>query len=54
MKKEFENYDDATDALARCFIDKYFYKEYVEEDDYYFIGSQDQDRNIRNWKKLKK
>ena len=38
-------YDIAVDALAECFIKKYFGKEFTfEDDDCCWIGSQDSDR----------
>ena len=44
--KELEKFDNATDALAKKFVDKYFGKDYIYDDDYYWVGSQDQDREV--------
>ena len=44
--KELEKFDNAADALAKKFVDKYFGKDYIYDDDYYWVGSQDQDREV--------
>ena len=44
--KELKNWDKATDELAKVFIEKYFGKNYIYDDDYYWIGSQDKDREV--------
>jgi len=46
IKQLLTNWDKATDDLARVFVDKYFFKEYVYDDDYYWIGTQDEDREV--------
>ena len=44
MNKELKQFDIATDKLAKVFIDKYFDKNYIYDDDYYWVGTQDEDR----------
>lgn len=44
--KELKNFDKATDALAKVFVEKYFGKDYKEDDDYYWIGINDEDREV--------
>ena len=44
MIKELKLFDIATDVLTKCFVKKYFGEEYI--DDWYFVGTQDEDREI--------
>lgn len=46
MKKALTEFDNATDSLAEVFVKKYFGKEYIEDDTSYWIGSQDDDREV--------
>ena len=43
--KELKEFDKATDALADKFVLKYFGKDYIYNDDYYFVGN-DEDREV--------
>ena len=44
--KALKEWDLATDNLAKHFIEKYFGKDYSLEDDAFWIGSQDEDREV--------
>ena len=47
MKKQLlKEYDLAVDNLAKYFIKKYFGKDYSFEDDAFWIGSLDEDREV--------
>ena len=47
MKKQLlKEYDLAVDNLAKYFIKKYFGKDYSLEDDAFWIGSLDEDREV--------
>jgi len=44
--KELKQFDLACDELAIKFVNKYFGKDYLFDDDYYWIGSDDEDREV--------
>jgi len=43
--KILEQFDKATDDLAKEFVEKYF-GEGLVDDDYFWVGSQDEDREV--------
>ena len=44
--KELKQFDEATDTLAEKFIKKYFGEGYVYNEDYYWVGINDEDREV--------
>ena len=45
-KNILKQFDDVTDELAKYFVEKYFGKDFLFDNDYYFVGSQDEDREV--------
>lgn len=45
-KNILKQFDEATNELAIMFVEKYFSKDYVFDDDFYWVGSQDEDREV--------
>jgi len=45
MKNILREYDNATDNLAKKFVAKYFYKDYVFDRDFYWVGN-DEDQEV--------
>ena len=45
-KNILKQFDEATDELAIMFVEKYFGKDFLFDDDFYWVGSQDEDREV--------